>query len=112
MGVPIPLRRCAEIWLRGWYASIFTDTGGTEHHRYPDKPVDEKLTVKGYSSAAEVDAAIKQAYKDILNKYSLPGFPQRDCAPHAMSLSCWPRQFLLRQPTIFSAPAEPQLLEA
>ena len=41
-----------------------------------DKPVDEKLTVKVTVPAAEVDAAIKQAYKDIANKYSFQGFPQ------------------------------------
>ena len=67
-----------------------------------DKPVDEKLTVKVTVPAAEVDAAIKQAYKDIANKYSRVS---ARAAHLVLSLTALlaARQSLLRQPTIFSA---------
>ena len=39
-----------------------------------DKPKDQKLAVKVTIPAADVDAAVKQAYKDIANKYSFQGF--------------------------------------
>lgn len=76
-----------------------------------DKPVDEKLTVKVTVPAAEVDAAIKQAYKDIANKYSFQGF-RKGRAPRPVIDGIVGREAVLAQATndLLGA-AEPQLLE-
>ena len=76
-----------------------------------DKPVDEKLTVKVTVPATEVDAAIKQAYKDIANKYSFQGF-RKGRAPRPVIDSIVGREAVLAQATNdLLGNAEPQILE-
>lgn len=76
-----------------------------------DKPKDQKLAVKVTIPAADVDAAVKQAYKDIAHKYSFQGF-RKGKAPRPVIDSIVGREAVLAQATndLLGA-AEPQVLE-
>ncbi|EPD78175.1 trigger factor [Atopobium sp. oral taxon 199] len=76
-----------------------------------DKPKDQKLAVKVTIPAADVDAAVKQAYKDIAYKYSFQGF-RKGKAPRPVIDSIVGREAVLAQATNdLLGTAEPQVLE-
>ncbi len=76
-----------------------------------DKPKDQKLAVKVTIPAADVDAAVKQAYKDIAYKYSFQGF-RKGKAPRPVIDSIVGREAVLVQATNdLLGTAEPQVLE-
>ena len=76
-----------------------------------DKPKDQKLAVKVTIPAADVDAAVKQAYKDIANKYSFPGF-RKGKAPRPVINSVVGYDAVLAQATNdLLGTAEPQVFE-
>ena len=76
-----------------------------------DKPKDQKLAVKVTILAADVDAAVKQAYKDIAYKYSFQGF-RKGKAPRPVIDSIVGREAVLAQATNdLLGTAEPQVLE-
>ena len=76
-----------------------------------DKPKDQKLAVKVTIPAADVDAAVKQAYKDIANKYSFQGF-RKGKAPRPVINSVVGHDAVLAQATNdLLGTAEPQVFE-
>ena len=76
-----------------------------------DKPKDQKLAVKVTIPAADVDAAVKQAYKDIANKYSFQGF-RKGKAPRPVINSVVGYDAVLAQATNdLLGTAEPQVFE-
>ena len=88
------------------------DTGGTLNITVTaEKPTDEKMGATLTIPAAEVDAAVKSAYKEIAKKYNFQGF-RRGHAPRPIIDGVVGRESVLAQATnnLLNA-AEPLMLE-
>ena len=88
------------------------DTGGTLNITVTaEKPTDEKMGATLTIPAAEVDAAVKSAYKEIAKKYNFQGF-RRGHAPRPVIDGIVGRESVLAQATndLLNA-AEPLMLE-
>ena len=59
-----------------------------------EAPADSKLAATVTVSSADVDAAVKKAYKDIANRYNFPGF-RRGRAPRPVIDNMVGREYVL-----------------